>query len=132
MKRRDARRLTSAQENETQRRGPTSGTMRRARVVAPERPDGWNALANDHSHADVTSAIINEQLSSRMLAHGLTAAHVRLLRAAMESSSRQALSLALGISPGTVKAHTHEILIRSGAGTLEELVIPLRRAALGR
>jgi DNA-binding response OmpR family regulator len=74
------------------------------------------------------STVVNDFVAT----HGLTAAHARLLEAAItESATRDVLSQALGVKPNTVKTQVTEILARVGrAGALEEVVAPLRKRVL--
>jgi DNA-binding NarL/FixJ family response regulator len=63
--------------------------------------------------------------------HRLTPAHSRLVRAAVECTTRDELCKKLNVSPNTVKAQVQEILVRTGASSLHELIAPMQVARRG-
>jgi FixJ family two-component response regulator len=62
--------------------------------------------------------------------HDLTDAEARLALVALMTTSRRQLADLLGISSNTVKQHIGMLLAKTGAGSLEELVGPLRERVL--
>jgi DNA-binding response OmpR family regulator len=74
---------------------------------------------------------VGRQVAELVEKHHLTPAHGRLLRAAVASAARHDLSERLGVSVYTVKAQVHEILARTYAASLEELVSPIRTGRRG-
>ncbi len=64
--------------------------------------------------------------------HRLALAQKRIVYLAAESSAHEVICAKLGISKNTLKTQIGRILERTGAGSLEELVAPLRAAALRR
>jgi DNA-binding NarL/FixJ family response regulator len=75
---------------------------------------------------------LDDLVAAVIARHGLTPAESRIVRAAVECATREALSETLGLSFNTVKTQVHAVLARTGAASLEELVAPIRRVALRR
>lgn len=75
---------------------------------------------------------LDDLVATVIARHGLTPAESRIVHAAVECATREAISEALGVSFNTVKTHVQAVLVRTGAASLEELVAPIRRVALRR
>jgi two-component system response regulator DevR len=63
-------------------------------------------------------------------AHGITPAERRLLEVAVDSTARDYLERALGVTTNTLKTQVRSILGKTGYESLEHLVLPLRVRAL--
>jgi DNA-binding NarL/FixJ family response regulator len=75
---------------------------------------------------------LDDLVATVIARHRLTPAESRIVRAAVECATREALSETLGLSFNTIKTQVHAVLVRTGAASLEELVAPIRRVALRR